>query len=146
MVATPSFTSYTTLSYAIVSPCPDPAASAAVTDAMELQEIRRSFHPHGHPRDDDEHVVVLDGAVAEQRRLHFLDHLVGGLDLTDDPGQYTPVETELALDLGERRERDDGHGGPVLRDEARGEPGLREGDDRLRVEQARGLTRRLRHR
>src|SRR5438552_10704503 len=62
-----------------------PPPSATLAHAVELQEVRRSRHPHGRAGDDDEDVARPDRPVAKERRLDLLDHLVGRLNLADEP-------------------------------------------------------------
>ena len=60
--------------------------------------------------------------------------LVGGLHLADQARGHAPREREPPPHLDRRREGDDRHVGPLVGDEPRGEPRLREGDDGLGVE------------
>src|SRR5436190_14327009 len=91
-----------------------PSRSAAFPDAVELDEVGGARHPHRRAGDDHEHVVGAHGAVAEQRRLDLLHHLVGGLHLADEPRGDTPGEGEPPLHGREGREGDDRCGRPLL--------------------------------
>src|SRR5882762_7018270 len=112
--------------------------SAAFPDAVELDEVGGARDPHRRAGDDHEHVVGAHGAVAEQRRLDLLHHLVGGFHLADEPRGDAPREGEPPLHGREGREGNDRCGRPLLGDQPRRESGLREGDDGARVQRARG--------
>src|SRR2546425_7789821 len=75
--------------------------SATLAHAVELQEVRRPRNPHGRAGDDDEDVAGPDRPVAQERRLDLLDHLVGRLDLTDEPRGHAPRQGEPSPDLDE---------------------------------------------
>src|SRR2546428_7186576 len=110
--------------------------SATLAHAVELQEVRRPRNPHWRAGDDDEDVAGPDRPVAQERRLDLLDHLVGRLDLTDEPRGHAPRQGEPSPDLDERRQRDDRHVRTCLDDQAPAGTLLRYRDDRARPERA----------
>src|SRR6202022_4997979 len=68
--------------------------SSTIAHAVKLEQVRRPGHPHRGARDDHDHVVVAHGAVAQERRLDLLDHLVGRLPLVDEPRGDAPEEPQ----------------------------------------------------
>src|SRR5204862_1521891 len=69
-----------------------PPPSATLAHAVELQEVRRSRHPHGRAGDDDEDVARPDRPVAKERRPDLPDPLVRRLNLADEPRGHAPPQ------------------------------------------------------